>query len=34
VLTKGERPILDQRRWARQFYSGDEWADVPGDLRS
>ena len=34
VLTKGERPILDQRRWARQFYSDEEWADVPGDERS
>jgi hypothetical protein len=33
VLTRGERPILDQRRWARQFYSDEEWADVPGDDR-
>jgi nitrite reductase/ring-hydroxylating ferredoxin subunit len=31
VLTRGERPILDQRRWARQFYSDEVSAPVPGD---
>jgi nitrite reductase/ring-hydroxylating ferredoxin subunit len=31
VLTKGERPILEQRRWARQFYTAEVPADVPGD---
>jgi nitrite reductase/ring-hydroxylating ferredoxin subunit len=31
VLTRGERPILEQRRWARQFYSDEVWAEVPGD---
>jgi nitrite reductase/ring-hydroxylating ferredoxin subunit len=31
VLTKGERPILDQRRWARQFYSDEVRAEVPAD---
>ncbi len=31
VLTKGERPILEQRQWARQFYTDEVRADVPGD---
>ncbi len=33
VLTRSERPILEQRRWARQFYCDEEQADVPGDPR-
>ena len=31
VLTKSERPILEQRRWARQFYSDEPPVEVPGD---
>ena len=31
VLIRGERPILEQRRWARQFYSDPSWAEVPGE---
>lgn len=27
VLTRSERPIIEHRRWARQFYSGYEAAD-------
>jgi nitrite reductase/ring-hydroxylating ferredoxin subunit len=33
-LTKGERPILEQRRWARQFYTDEVRAEVPGDPTS
>jgi len=32
VLTRSERPILEQRRWARQFYSDEDPANaVPAD---
>jgi nitrite reductase/ring-hydroxylating ferredoxin subunit len=31
VLTRGEKPILEQRRWARQFYSDEVHADVPDE---
>jgi nitrite reductase/ring-hydroxylating ferredoxin subunit len=31
VLTRGEKPILEQRRWARQFYSDEVSAEVPDE---
>ena len=30
MLTKSEKKILEQRRWARQFYTDEVQADVPG----
>ena len=31
VLTRSERPILEHRRWARQFYSGYAGEPVADD---
>ena len=34
VLTRSERPIIDHRRWARQFYSDYDAADEVTDTEA